>query len=70
MLDSVSAHLGNTRNVCKKYYIHPAVIRLYEQNKLEEYLGLSKNLKAKDSSALTSEEQLLMKILEKEKIIC
>ncbi|GGY73940.1 DNA topoisomerase I [Cellvibrio zantedeschiae] len=71
MLDAVSAHLGNTRTVCKKYYIHPAIINLYEQNQLEAYfksdVKKEKDIKPYD---LTTEEKLLMKILEKEKLIC
>lgn len=31
-LDVVAAHLGNTRTVCKKYYVHPAVFLAYEKN--------------------------------------
>src|SRR5688572_16058577 len=34
MLDDVSKKLGNTRNVCKKYYVHPALINLCEENKI------------------------------------
>lgn len=70
MLDLVSAHLGNTRNVCKKYYVHPAVIRLYEKNKLEDYLDVDEDKKIVDSNGLTCDEELLMKILEKEKLVC
>ncbi|MEI9807018.1 MAG: DNA topoisomerase IB [Bacteroidota bacterium] len=33
MLDWVSQQLGNTRNVCKKYYVHPSLISLYEEKK-------------------------------------
>lgn len=69
MLDAVAAHLGNTRNVCKKYYIHPAVIALYENNQLDAYLN-SCDQQHGDSFHLTQEEQLLMKILEKETLIC
>lgn len=29
-LDAVSTHLGNTRAVCRKYYVHPAIIELFE----------------------------------------
>jgi len=74
MLDTVSAKLGNTRTVCKKYYIHPGLIRLYEDNQLIKYLrelepteSSSEQASAKsaaaDKSALTAEEEVLMKIL-------
>jgi len=71
MLDAVSAHLGNTRSVCRKYYIHPAVIALYEKNQLDTYFkSREKTMDARKPFQLTAEEQLLMKILEKETLIC
>jgi DNA topoisomerase I len=71
MLDAVSTHLGNTRNVCRKYYIHPAVIALYENNQLGAFLNSGVGKKSHGKSLyLTAEEQLLMKILEKETLIC
>jgi DNA topoisomerase-1 len=30
VIDEVAARLGNTRAVCRKSYIHPAVLRAYE----------------------------------------
>lgn len=30
VLDEVAINLGNTRTVCKKYYVHPSVIKSYE----------------------------------------
>jgi DNA topoisomerase-1 len=66
-LDAVAEHLGNTRTVCKKYYIHPVVISLYENNKLDNYLKQKKNAgKNNEIKGLTPEEKVLMKILEKE----
>jgi DNA topoisomerase-1 len=63
-LDEVSHKLGNTRTVCRKYYVHPGLIQLYEQNNLEKYL---KNLdaleKPDNKTGLTREENCLMKIL-------
>ncbi|MCE7066253.1 DNA topoisomerase IB [Dyadobacter sp. CY326] len=38
-LDVVAAHLGNTRTVCKKYYVHPAVFRAYENGKIQRFLN-------------------------------
>lgn len=34
VFDEVSVKLGNTRTVCKKYYVHPGLVRLYEEKKL------------------------------------
>ncbi|MCU7549546.1 DNA topoisomerase IB [Chitinophagaceae bacterium LB-8] len=63
-LDEVSKKLGNTRTVCKKYYVHPGIIRLYEENNLNKYLQeLEEIEKPDDLTGLTSEERVLMKIL-------
>jgi DNA topoisomerase-1 len=64
-LDEVSKKLGNTRTVCKKYYVHPGIIRLYEENSLDKYLNELDTIEKEDHlSGLASEERLLMKILE------
>ena len=64
-LDEVSLKLGNTRTVCKKYYVHPGLIALYEQNNLNKY---RKALEGEDSPetaiGLHADEQVLMKILQ------
>ena len=63
-LDAVSKKLGNTRTVCKKYYVHPALLQLYEEHNLSKYLRELDTLEqASDKSGLTAEEQVLMKIL-------
>ena len=63
-LDQVSKMLGNTRTVCRKYYVHPGLIRLYEKNNLQKYLNELDALEEPDNlSGLAKEEQVLMKIL-------
>lgn len=61
VLDTVSNKLGNTRTICKKYYIHPYLIQLYEENKLNKYFvrGPSK-LKI---AGLNPDEKILMETL-------
>ena len=56
MLDWVSEKLGNSRNVCKKYYVHPSLLALCER---KESLPELKNGDAKFNKC----EQLLMCIL-------
>jgi DNA topoisomerase I len=53
MLDVVSRQLGNSRAVCRKYYVHPGIISLYEEGKLAEYFG----------EATEKEEEVLMTIM-------
>jgi DNA topoisomerase-1 len=65
VLDQVSAKLGNSRNICKKYYVHPELISLYEQNKLTEMLNTGKTVKNTSQSGLSPCEKLLMYVLKK-----
>lgn len=64
VLDHVSRQLGNTRAVCRKYYVHPVLITLYENNSLGEYISELDEVEREESgTALTAEENILMKIL-------
>ena len=63
-LDKVSLKLGNTRTVCKKYYVHPGLLSLYEENNLQKYLGALDEIEHPDDvSGLTTSEKVLVKIL-------
>lgn len=62
VLDCVSKQLGNTRNVTKKYYVHPLLISLYENNKLDKYF---KPVKGNGIEGLNDDEKILIKILER-----
>lgn len=68
-LDIVASRLGNTVAVCKKYYVHPLVINLYENNTIKKYLDELEVIEKNDGKAdLTQEEKLVLKILETEKL--
>lgn len=58
--DQVASCLGNTRSVCKKYYIHPVVISAYENGKLQDYFDQCR----RGAKWMDREEKILMKILE------
>ena len=58
MIKSVAGQLGNTTTVCRKYYIHPAVIDCYLRGDLSQYL-----LKRSTNGALNPEEAAVMKLL-------
>jgi DNA topoisomerase-1 len=61
-LDFVSEKLGNSRTVCKKYYVNPVILELYENNELLE-LAKKNAANEKATARLSSEEKLMMKIL-------
>ena len=56
--------MGNSRTVCKKYYVHPGIIQLYEEKHLAKYLSELDKIEMPDElTGLTSDEKVLMKIL-------
>lgn len=63
VLDKVSEQLGNTRTVCKKYYVHPSLLELYEDCKLDKWLS-KKDSTTKNENGLSPVEKTLVNILE------
>lgn len=68
-LDEVSRKLGNTRAICKKYYVHPVLIELYANNRLSRYV---KDVNVGGEASVTQtdlmeDEKVLMRILKSEK---
>jgi DNA topoisomerase-1 len=61
-LQEVSHKLGNTVAVCKKYYVHPEMINLFINNQLTRFFENEKEVR-ESKYGLSSDEQLLMKIL-------
>lgn len=59
-LDIVARRLGNTRAVCKKYYIHPAVLDMYTNKQLEKFFEEEDN----GDKTFSNAERILMKILQ------
>jgi len=59
-LDIVAKRLGNTRTVCKKYYVHPRILELYCNKELEKWFDKKAAI---NSERLSEEECILMKIL-------
>jgi len=62
-LDYVASQLGNTRAVCKKYYVHPVLLELYEEGTLNEWC--STETPSLNHTLLSNEEKKLLTILEK-----
>jgi DNA topoisomerase-1 len=63
VLDKVSSQLGNTRAVCKKYYVHPSLLELYEQRKLDKLVS-KKEPSPGNGTGLSSIEKKLIGILD------
>ncbi len=63
VLDAVSNKLGNSRSICRKYYVHPGIIQLYIENKLMKCIDAAP-LKEK-MSGISSIEKILILTLKK-----
>ena len=68
VLDEVAINLGNTRTVCKKYYVHPTIIKSYEDGAIFKYLKQLDDDKDVNAAELTLAEKVLLEILEHEKL--
>ena len=66
VLDEVAVTLGNTRTVCKKYYVHPTIISSYEHGTLFKYIEGLDEVKDDKASELNMAEKALLSILENE----
>lgn len=62
VLDAVSKRLGNTRAVCKKYYVHPAILLMYINRNLEKYF--EENRKDNAEKNFSEAENILLRILQ------
>lgn len=65
--DQAAKGLGNTRNVCKKYYVHPALIEKYESGALYPIFEKLDNMETNET-LLSNSEKILLDILSKYKI--
>jgi DNA topoisomerase-1 len=60
-IDAVTERLGNTRAVCRKYYIHPLVLEAYLDGTLLEQCRVVEN--AEPSEGLSAEETAVLAFL-------
>lgn len=63
-IDYVSEQLGNTRAVCKKYYVHPSVISFYEERKIEKFFMKFNETDAPSMDGMSVAEEIVLQILE------
>jgi DNA topoisomerase I len=67
VIDGVAGKLGNTRTVCKKYYIHPKILESYEKCELEPYLSeLRAGRNKAPGKGLHNDEKVLLKFMKTE----
>ncbi|MEO7999588.1 MAG: hypothetical protein ABI852_19200 [Gemmatimonadaceae bacterium] len=62
-VEAVAAQLGNTPAVCKKCYIHPAILKAFDDPSLLQTF-VKESAKKKRVTGLTHEESALLRFLE------
>ncbi|HZZ94480.1 MAG TPA: DNA topoisomerase IB [Usitatibacter sp.] len=64
-LDEVSQRLGNTRTVCRKYYVHPALIQAYYEGRTMPVTDTpgGRRVRARRGAALRREELAVLQFL-------
>lgn len=68
VLDTVCSKLGNTRTVCKKYYVFPPLIEAYEKGELLPFLKkLRRNASSVPGTDLNADEKVLLSFLKAER---
>jgi len=68
VLDIVCRKLGNTRTVCKKYYVFPPLIDAYEEGLLLPYLNkVNKGASLGTETSLNQDEKILLSFLRAER---
>ena len=67
-LDAVASRLGNTRAVCKKAYVFPALIESYENESLQPFLKrMPKSSAPVSDEGLNTDEKILLSFLRNER---
>jgi DNA topoisomerase-1 len=65
VVDRVAERLNNTRAVCRKYYVHPAVFETYAAGSLLDTLGNGNATAAAVAAGLSDEEQAVVRLLKR-----
>ncbi|SCX91149.1 DNA topoisomerase-1 [Nonlabens sp. Hel1_33_55] len=60
--DAAAEELGNTRAVCRQYYVHPEVPNIYQDDNFEPYRKKARNYK--DKNHMTASERCVQEIIE------
>ncbi|SEL95250.1 DNA topoisomerase-1 [Aquimarina amphilecti] len=61
--DTTAKNLGNTRNVCKKYYVHPRIVTAYEDGSIIKSFHIVQKNKKRDPY-LSASENAIIQLLE------
>ncbi|MFD1062170.1 DNA topoisomerase IB [Winogradskyella litorisediminis] len=63
-VDAAAEALNNTRNISRKYYIHPQIFSSYEDSSIKSYFSKADKLEKKDETELQPNELALLSLIE------
>ncbi len=66
--DSAAEGLGNTRAVCRSYYVHPKVVETYETGEIKPYFKKIKDDSQPGYAKLSETEKIILKLIKDYKI--
>jgi DNA topoisomerase-1 len=64
-IEEVARRLGNTPSICRKCYVHPAVVDSYLDGVLDEALGRRKHRPGRAVAGLSPHESAVLRLLER-----
>jgi DNA topoisomerase-1 len=63
-IDAVASRLGNTRSVCRKYYVHPTILHAYLMGETVPELTPVRRMRRRQGAALRGDEILVLQFLQ------
>lgn len=66
--DAAATGLGNTRTVCRSYYVHPRIVESYENGEIVKYFSDHIPSESKDYTVLSSSEKKMLELISDFKI--
>lgn len=61
--DAAAKGLGNTRTVCREYYVHPHIVQLYESGQIEPYFEKIKSKNTQNYASLSGTEKVMLDLI-------
>lgn len=61
--DASATGLGNTRTVCRQYYVHPIIVESYESGEIVPYFKKVKNTGEKNYATLSGPEKVMLDMI-------
>jgi len=61
--DAAASGLGNTRTVCRQYYVHPAIVENYENGEIQTFFEKIKSKGDENYASLSGSEKVMLKMI-------